>query len=291
MSKMRKNDTKRRAELANFLKIRRARLHPEQFGLPSFGRRRTPGLRRDEVAQLAGVGVSWYTWLEQGRDITVSDQVIERLAETFLLNGEERRHLFVLALGMVPIPDEQFEIAVLPPGLQAMLDALGTNPAYLIDQRCNVVAWNQSASHVFGDVSLLTGRERNRIWQLFVQPASRQLYVDWEQAARHAVMHFRSVYDRYIGDAWFEQFLTNIQRESPEFRTLWAQHDVQAACDFYQEKELNHPLVGQLLLSSTTLIVPVAPPLQMVTFTPSSPATATKLAALAKPERQTSLTR
>ncbi len=140
-----KDDTKRRAELADFLRIRRARLRPERFGLPTFGRRRTPGLRREEVAQLAGVGVSWYTWLEQGRAITVSDQVIERLAETFQLEKEERRHLFVLARGMVPVADESSEIVPPPPGLQAVLDALGTNPAYLIDHRFNLVAWNESA--------------------------------------------------------------------------------------------------------------------------------------------------
>ena len=134
-----RNETKRRAELADFLRTRRARLRPEQFGLPTLGRRRTPGLRREEIAQLAGVGVSWYTWLEQGRDITVSDQVIERLAETLQLEKEERRHLFVLARGMVPVADESSEIVSPPPGLQAVLDALGTNPAYLIDYRFNLV--------------------------------------------------------------------------------------------------------------------------------------------------------
>lgn len=277
-----RNDTKRRAELADFLRTRRARLRPERFGVSTLGRRRTPGLRREEVAQLAGVGVSWYTWLEQGRDITVSDQVIERLAETFQLEREERRHLFVLARGMVPVADESSEIDPLPPGLQAVLDALGTNPAYLIDQRFNLVAWNESACRVFGDFSLLSEKERNRIWHMFVHPSSRQLFVDWEQAAQHAVMYFRSIYDRYIGDAWFEQFLTDVQQKSPEFRTMWSQHNVQASCDFYQEKELNHPQVGRLFLASTVLIVPVDPPLQMVTFTPYSQDTVTKLETLGK---------
>ncbi len=282
---------KRRAELADFLKTRRARLQPGQFGLPTIGRRRTPGLRRDEVAQIAGVGVSWYTWLEQGRDITVSDQVIERLAETLQLEREERRHLFVLARGMEPVVGERAEIDPPPPGLQAVLDGLGINPAILIDQRFNLLAWNESAKRVFGDLSLLSGKERNRIWQIFVNPASRQLYVDWERVAQHAVMHLRSVYDRYIGDAWFEQFLTDLQQESPEFRALWLQHDVQAACDFYQEKELNHPLVGRLSLSSTVFIVPVVPPLQMVTYTPCSQDTASKLETLGNVERLHSLTR
>ena len=286
-----RNDTKRRAELADFLRTRRARLRPERFGLSTIGRRRTPGLRREEVAQLAGVGVSWYTWLEQGRDITVSDQVIERLAETFQLESEERRHLFVLARGMVPVADERSEIVSLPPGLQAVLDALGTNPAYLIDQRFNLLAWNESACRVFGDFSLLSERERNRIWHMFVHPSSRQLFVDWEQAAQHAAMNFRAAYDQYIGDAWFEHFLTDLQQKSPEFRTWWSQHNVQAACDFYQEKELNHPQVGRLFLSSTVLIVPVDPPLQMVTFTPCSQDTVTKLETLGKTERLHSLTR
>ena len=286
-----RNETKRRAELADFLRTRRARLRPEQFGLPTFGRRRTPGLRREEIAQLAGVGVSWYTWLEQGRDITVSDQVIERLAETLQLEKEERRHLFVLARGMVPVADESSEIVSPPPGLQAVLDALGTNPAYLIDHRFNLVAWNESACRVFGDFSLLSERERNRIWHLFVHPSSRQLYVDWEQAAEHAVMNFRAPYDQYIGDAWFEHFLTDLQQKSPEFRTWWSQHNVQGVCDFYQEKELNHPQVGRLLLSSTVLIVPVDPPLKLVTFTPCSQETVTKLETVGKTERFPSLTR
>lgn len=286
-----KDDTKRRAELADFLRTRRARLHPEQFGLSTPGRRRTPGLRREEVAELAGIGVSWYTWLEQGRDITVSEQVLESLARILQLESEERRHLFVLARGMVPVADERSEIISPPPGLQAVLDALGRNPAYLVDHRFNLVAWNESACSVFGDFSLLSERERNRIWYMFVHPLSRQLFVDWEQAAYHAVMNFRAAYDQYIGDAWFEHFLTDLQQESPEFRTLWAQHNVEVACSFYQEKELNHPQVGRLFLSSTVLIVPVDPPLQMVTFTPCSQETVTKLETVGQTERFPLLTR
>jgi transcriptional regulator with XRE-family HTH domain len=286
-----KDDTKRRAELADFLRTRRARLHPEQFGLSTPGRRRTPGLRREEVAQLAGVGVSWYTWLEQGRDITVSEQVLESLARILQLESEERRHLFVLARGMVPVADERSEIVSPPPGLQAVLDALGSNPAYLIDHRFNLVAWNESACRVFGDFSLLSERERNRIWYMFVHPLSRQLFVDWEQAAYHAVMNFRAAYDQYLGDAWFEHFLADLQQKSPEFRTLWAQHNVEAACNFYQEKELNHPQVGRLFLSSTVLIVPVDPPLQLVTFTPCSQETVAKLETVGQTERFHSLAR
>jgi len=277
-----RDDTKRRAELADFLKTRRARLRPEQFGLPSAGRRRTPGLRRDEVAHLAGVGVSWYTWLEQGRDITVSDQVLESLAETFHLAREERRHLFLLARGMVPATDECTFAAPLPANLQTMLNALGTTPAILIDERFNLVAWNESACRVFGDFTLLSERERNRIWYLFVHASARQLFVDWEQATRHAVMHLRSVYAGYAGDLWFEQFLTDLQQASPEFRHWWSQHDVQESCDLHHEKELNHPQVGRLLFSTPILTVSGLPSLKMVIYAPCSQETQAKLEILVK---------
>jgi hypothetical protein len=120
---------------------------------------------------------------------------------------------------------------------------------------------------------------------LFVSPSSRQLFVDWEQVTRHSVMSFRTAYDQYIGDAWFERFLTDIQAQSPEFRALWSRHDVQGVCDFYQQKELNHPQVGPLSLSSTVLIVPVDPPLHMVTFTPGTQETRSKLETLNAMER------
>src|SRR5205823_14341990 len=131
-----RDETKRRAELADFLKTRRARLHPEQLGLPTFGRRRTPGLRRDEVAQLAGVSVSWYTWLEQGRDIIVSDQVLESLARILQLDAEERNHLFLLARDMIPASSTINEADTpLPSGYQAVLDALGASPARPLAER------------------------------------------------------------------------------------------------------------------------------------------------------------
>ncbi|HEX4204264.1 MAG TPA: XRE family transcriptional regulator, partial [Ktedonobacteraceae bacterium] len=166
------------------------------------------------------------------------------------------------------------------PGIQAVLNALSPTPAMLIDHRFNLIAWNEGACHVFGDFSLLTERERNRIWNLFTNPSARRLFVDWEQAAQHAVMYFRSAYDKSIGDAWFEHVLADLQRESPEFRRLWSQHNVQASCDFYHEKVLNHPRLGRLHFASTVFTVPVVPPLHMVTYTPSSPETSSRLKAL-----------
>jgi transcriptional regulator with XRE-family HTH domain len=270
---------RKRAELADFLKTRRSRLHPEQFGLPDIGRRRTPGLRRDEVAQLAGVGVSWYTWLEQGRAITVSDQVLESLARILQLNAGERRHLFLLARGMVPVSDENHALSLLLPGQQAVLDALGISPAYLLDQRFNVIAWNESACRVIEDFSLLSERDRNAIWSIFMHPAKRKLFVDWELALQNAVMSFRARYDQHAGEAWAEQLVADLKQASPEFRNLWSQHDIQWSCDPH-EKDLHHPQVGRLLFYSAMLDVPEAPTVQMTIFTPRSQETMDKLEAL-----------
>jgi len=281
---------RRRAELADFLKTRRARLRPEQFGLPIVGRRRTPGLRRDEVAQLAGVGVSWYTWLEQGRDITVSDQVLESLASVLQLDVEERSHLFFLARGMVPVADGNREVGPLTSGHQAVLDALGTSPAYVMDQVFNVIAWNESAGQVFGDFVLRSERDRNAIWYIFTHPSQRKLFVDWEQAAQHAIMSFRAVYDRNAGDMWIEQLVTDLKQASPEFCAWWPLHDIEWSCDPH-EKELNHPQVGRLMVYSTTLVMPDAPTLQMVVFTSRSTDTAVKLATLLKRENSHTLVR
>src|SRR6266852_4629493 len=275
---------RKRAELADFLKTRRSRLHPKQFGLPDVGRRRTPGLRRDEVAQLAGVGVSWYTWLEQGRAITVSDQVLESLARILQLDAGERRHLFLLARGMDPVSDENHAVNLLTPGQQAVLDALGISPAYLLDQRLNVVAWNESACRVFEDFSLLSERDRNAIWSLFMHPAKRKLFVDWELTIQNAVMSFRTTYDRHAGEAWAEQLVADLKQASPEFRSLWPQHDIQWSCD--HEKELNHPQVGRLLFQSATLVFPEAPTFQMSIYTPRSQETVVKLETLLRSDLQ-----
>ncbi len=285
-----RDETRRRAELADFLKTRRARLHPEQLGLPTLGRRRTPGLRRDEVAQLAGVSVSWYTWLEQGRDIIVSDQVLDSLARILQLDTEERNHLFLLARDMVPVANTGNETDSIPAGYQAVLDALGTSPARLLDERFNVIAWNASAHQLFGDFSQRTERERNAIWNIFTNPAQRKLFVHWERSAQNAIMLFRTAYDRHAGEAWYEQFVADLKQASPEFRAWWPQHDIQLGCDPH-EKELDHPLVGRLFLYSTTLVPPEAPTLHMAIFTPLTRETASKLARLLEMENSYALTR
>ncbi len=145
-----KADGERLRELAQFLRTRRARMTPEQAGLPTEGRRRTPGLRRSEVALLAGISVDWYTWLEQGRNIQVSSQVLESIARALQLDADEKKHLFLLALQQYPAVSGE-AAAEITPALQRFLDLQGTSPAYVTDQRLNIVGWNRIASIIYGE--------------------------------------------------------------------------------------------------------------------------------------------
>src|SRR5690348_4827239 len=166
---MKQLELDRHHELTAFLQSRRARISPEQVGLPRGTRRRTPGLRRGEVALLAGVTPEWYTWLEQGRDIHVSVQLLESLACVLQLDANERVHLFLLALRQPP-PVEAFSPSTISPTLQQFLNQLGTIPASVVDSRLNVVAWNAACRVVFGDFATMSERERNLIWRLFTLP-------------------------------------------------------------------------------------------------------------------------
>ena len=232
----------RHHELAAFLRSRRARLSPEQVGLPRGTRRRTPGLRREEVAMLAGVSPEWYTWLEQGRDIHVSVQVLERLARVLQLDVNERAHVFLLALSQPP-PVETFSPPTVSPTLQQFLNQLGTTPACAVDARLNVVAQNVAHCAVFGDYATSSERERNLIWRLFTSPA-RQRNEEWEELARVYLAQFRAEYGRFINDPWWAKQIAELSEISPRFRELWACHDVLNVSE--GRKTMHHPLAGEL---------------------------------------------
>ena len=279
---MMRDNTRRRAGLADFLRTRRARLHPEEFGFPALAGRRAPGLRREELAQLMGVGVSWYTWFEQGRDIHVSAQVLERLADVLRLDEAERGHLFTLARGTLPLPEPQ-ESTAENAAYQAILDALGICPAYLLDYRLNVVAWNESARRVIGDFASRSERERNLAWQTFVLSAARQRFANWEHAARQCMAMLRAKSDQYAGDKELEALIADLQQASPEFRAWWPRHDMLLPCN--GSNTIMHPLVGQLALRQTVLAVPERPEWQMVVYTPlPQVGTEARLKALMKEE-------
>ncbi|MGF1481406.1 MAG: helix-turn-helix transcriptional regulator [Cyanophyceae cyanobacterium] len=256
---------KRLKALSSFLKNRRSRISPGEVGLPEGVRRRTPGLRREEVAQLAGVGVTWYTWIEQGRDIQVSVQVLEGIARALKLNLDERNHLFLLADQSPPIASIQSQESVSPLLLQA-LDRFSANPAYITGQRWDLLAWNQSACAVFGDFGSLPLQERNILWFVFTNENLRQNLVDWEAHARLVLAQFRASYSRYIGDPWFVELINDLEVASPKFRLWWVEHDVLGRIDGH--KEIAHPLVGRLALNYVVFKVADRPNLEVVMYLP-----------------------
>jgi transcriptional regulator with XRE-family HTH domain len=237
---------KRLKELSNFLKIRRGRISPEEVGLMSGVRRRTSGLRREEVAQLAGVGVTWYTWIEQGRDVQVSVQVLEGIARALKLNMDERNHLFLLADQSPPIDSIPPKEVISPLLLQA-LERFGANPAYVTGQRWDLLAWNQAACAVFGDFAALPIQERNILWFVFMNENLRQILVDWEAHARLVLAQFRVNYSRFVGDPWFAELINNLEAVSLEFRLWWTEHEILGRAD--GRKEIDHPLVGRIVLN------------------------------------------
>jgi transcriptional regulator with XRE-family HTH domain len=268
----------RQHELAEFLRSRRARLTPEQAGLPGGLRRRTPGLRRAEVASLAGVSPEWYTWLEQGRDIHVSGQVLESLARVLQLDANERTHLFLLALRQSP-PVESFIPPTVGPAVQQFLDHLETTPACAVDQRMNVVGGNNAHRIVFGYGHVTSERDRNLIWRLFTAPAAQQLNEEWEELARVYLAQFRAGYGRFITDPWWATEIAELSQVSPVFRELWARHDVLDVSE--GRKTFHHPQVGALAFDFLLLQTVDSSDLRLLIHTPRrNSGTAEKIAHL-----------
>jgi transcriptional regulator with XRE-family HTH domain len=273
-------EDERRRELGRFLRTRRERIHPDQVGLSSGARRRTPGLRREELAQLAGVGVTWYTWLEQGRDIRPSWQVLDSLARMLRLDDAERAHLAALAnqpLFALPSAGEQG----LTPALQRVLDQQAPSPAYLMDRCWYVLGWNQAAAAVFGDFASLSRDERNMVWLLFTHPGYRTLITDWEGHARQVLAQFRASIGPHAGEPDVVRLVQALQRASAEFARWWPRHDVQSRLESVRVFE--HPRVGRLVLQQTTFYVAEGSDLRLVLYVPLPPAeTADKLRRLAE---------
>ena len=272
------NEKERRSDLAQFLRTRRGRISPRQVGFPTGKRRRTPGLRREELALAAGVGTTWYTWLEQGRAITVSAPVLESLAQVLQLDADERAHLFILAreqLPATPFPSTE----TVDPALQLILDSMGVYPAYVVCPRWDIVAWNWAACQVYTDFSTMSPRERILPWFLFTDRRPRTQLVDWEAEAQRTLALFRASTQRYVGEAWLTELITELKQASPEFREWWPRHDVQEVQT--GQTHLNHPLVGMLTMQATTFRLADHPDLQMIVYTPvSGTDTLAKLTAL-----------
>lgn len=250
-----------RQAVATFVRERRSRLRPEDVGISAGPRRRTPGLRREEVAQLAGVGLTWYTWFEQGRDIRVSADFLERLCRAFRLTAAERSHLFTLSQHRPP-PHAPHADARVPDAVRSILATL-PDPAYIMTMRWDVVAWNTSAAKAFGFADT-PAELRNILRLVFTAPDYRRLMMDWESAARRTLEKFRLDYARADGDPCFEALVASLCRQSTDFARWWPHQDV---CGLGEgQKRLCHPDLGDVLYDHATFAVEGSPDLRLVIY-------------------------
>lgn len=262
-----------RTSLGSFLRDRRVRLDPAALGLTA-RRRRTPGLRREEVAQRADISSTWYTWLEQGRGGAPSADVLDRIARALMLTEVEREHAFILGLGRPP------EIRYQPPAgitprLQRVLDALDTTPALVRTPTWDVVAWNRAASVVLTDYAALPPEERNVLRLMFTNPRVRAAQEDWQGVARFVVGVFRADAARAGASAAMHAQAEDLRRRSPEFAAMWRDNDVR---DFGAGvKRLRHPVLGTLALEYSSFAVDGRPDLAMLVYHPVDPKAAERI--------------
>ncbi|MEQ4576385.1 MULTISPECIES: helix-turn-helix transcriptional regulator [Gammaproteobacteria] len=271
--------------LGHFLRERRTRLDPATFGFNG-GRRRTPGLRREEVAQRANISPTWYTWLEQGRGGAPSPEVLNRLAAALMLTETEREHMFMLALGRPPEPRYKGFDGVAS-RLQNVLDAMPASPAILKTATWDVVAWNRAAATLLTDYGKLPPERRNILRLMFSDARVRAAQEDWRSVARFVVGTFRADAARAGAGAEIDDLVEELSRTSPEFEALWRDHDV---ADYSEgRKRLHHPQAGRLELEFSVFAVDGRPDLAMMVFNPATPADAERIRALlASPPAQES---
>ncbi len=261
--------------LGQFLKSRRERMSPGALGLNA-ARRRTPGLRREEVAQRANISVTWYTWLEQGRGGAPSSEVLERVCRALLLTQVEREHAFLLAYGSLASTERGDEIDQLP-SIQRILDALAASPAFVKTSAWDLVAWNRAAGAVFG-YDNVGHTERNILRRIFLDPESRLAQLDWEAVARFAVAVFRADMSRAVDTGAAHKLAVELRSSSPDFDRLWQANDVQV---FGQGvKHLRHPTAGMIVMEYASFTLDGRPDLSMVVYSPRTPQHAIAIARL-----------
>lgn len=262
--------------LAAFLKDRRVKLDPSAFGLS--GRRRTPGLRREEVAQRANISPTWYTWLEQGRGGAPSADVLNRIANGLMLTEPEREHLFMLGLGRPP--EVRYKPAEgVTPRLQRLLDSLDASPALIKTAMWDVVAWNRAAAVVLTDYGTIAPEKRNILRLIFSNPAIRAKQHDWETLARFVVAAFRADVARAGAGSEVSKLVEELSAVSADFERLWQENDVRVHGDGV--KRLKHPKLGTIDLEYSAFAVDGRPDLGLVIYNPVDPATAAEIRKLA----------
>jgi transcriptional regulator with XRE-family HTH domain len=262
--------------LGTYLKDRRAKLDPATLGFPA-GRRRTPGLRREEVAQRANISATWYTWLEQGRGGAPSADVLDRIARALLLTDIEREHLFLLGLGRPPEVRYQRNGGITP-RLQRVLDALDPTPALIRTATWDVVAWNRAATVMLADYASLPPEQRNILRFIFLDPRARAAQYDWDSVARFVVGSFRVDAARAGAAVEVEPLVDELCRLSPEFRAMWRDNDIRSHGEVV--KHIRHPVLGPLAFEYSAFAVDGRPDLSMVVYNPATPADADRISSL-----------
>ncbi len=252
--------------LGEYLRHKRTKLDPAVFGLPS-GRRRTPGLRREEVALRANISPAWYTWLEQGRGGAASPDVLDRLASALMLTEIEREHLFLLGLGRPPELRYRGEDTVTP-RLQRTLDALLFSPATVKTATWDILAWNRAAAVVLTDYGRLPPSQRNVLRMLFCDPKVRAVQVGWESQARAVVAAFRIDAARAGVEAEITPLVDELRDRSPEFAAMWREKNVQSFEGIV--KRLHHPVLGLIALEYSSFAVEGRPDLSMIVWNPAT---------------------
>ncbi|MFC7264292.1 helix-turn-helix transcriptional regulator [Streptomyces lutosisoli] len=256
----------RRHELAAFLRNRRERIPPEQVGLPRGRRRRTPGLRREEVAQLSAVGVTWYTWLEQARDIQVSEQVLDALARTLLLDSSERDHLFRLAGAVDPTPAAK--CPTLTPALRQMLTQLEPVPACIQNSRYDILAYNRTyARLMMSDLNSVPPEDRNCIFLAYTNAEWRKSIVFLDETMRLMAARLRAAMAGHLGEPAWKMLVKRLKTESAEFREIWDRYEVVGARS--KTKQFVNPYVGLVTVDHTDLWLAPDMGARMVTYAPT----------------------
>lgn len=256
---------KRRRELADFLRTRREKLKPEQVGIAHGSRRRTPGLRREEVAELAGVGTTWYTWLEQARDIQPSSEVLRRLAQALQMGPAEVRHMFSLA-GKSPPVDMDPSSEVVSPSLQRFLENGLQVPALLLGQRWDVIGANRKGREIFDAIFELPPEKRNWMYFIFCADITRENLDNWEANARRLIAEFRASLSDSLDNPWVIELVELLKAESSEFGHWWKEHDVRE--NAATTVRFVHPHFGNQVCERMILGTPENPKFKIITFTP-----------------------
>ncbi|MER6082263.1 helix-turn-helix transcriptional regulator [Streptomyces sp. NPDC001833] len=266
----------RRQELAAFLRSRRERITPEEVGLPRGTRRRTPGLRREEVAQLSAVGVTWYTWLEQARDIQVSVQVLDALARTLLLDASERAHLFQLAGAVDPTPAAS--CTGVTPAMQEMLRALEPLPACVQNSRYDILAYNRTYARLLCDLDAVPPEDRNCMILVYTHPEWQRSIVHLEETRRLMAAKLRASMAGHLGEPAWKMLVKRLTAESPEFRANWERYEVVGIRT--RTKQFVNQHVGFLSLDHTDLWLKPETGARMVTYVPTDEESRERLAQL-----------